>query len=400
MTVLRRIRLILVAFFALFSACAVAQEKPKAPANFASFLQALRPDAEARGITPATFDAAFTGLTPDPRVAATTRRQPEYNSAIGTYINGIASPARIKGATAKAAEWARILDAVEQQYGVDRWIILAIWGIETSFGTNTGGFDVIRSLATLAAMGYREAYFREELLAALKILQEGHVTREKMIGSWAGAMGQPQFMPSNFIDLAVDFTGDGRKDIWTSVPDVLASIGNYFKHWGWKPGLDWGYEVAIPPSFDYRRSRAAFPEWTAAGVTRANGKPLPRTGDAILLFPSGATGPAFLVTENFSVIKRYNISDSFALAAGQLANRARGLGPVLTPWPLDDRQLTREQRMALQRKLQELGYTVNDFEGRIDFDLRDAIRLEQARFGMLPDGQPTLALLEKLGARN
>jgi len=266
LTLLRCFRLALTACFALICAGAAAQENSKAPAAFSSFVQALWPEASARGITRTTFDSAFAGLTPDPRVAATTRRQPEYNSAIGAYINGIASPARIAGATRRAGEWSRTLDAVEQQYGVDRWIILAIWGIETSFGKNTGGFDVIRSLATLAAMGYREAYFREELLVALKILQDGHVTRETMIGSWAGAMGQPQFMPSNFVDLAVDFDGDGRKDIWTSVPDVLASIGNYFHHWGWKPGLDWGYEVSIPASFDYRRSRAAFSEWAALGV--------------------------------------------------------------------------------------------------------------------------------------
>jgi membrane-bound lytic murein transglycosylase B len=392
-------RYALAACFVLFCSCVAAQERPKPRADFSVFVQALWPDASARGITRAKFDAAFAGVTPDPRVLATTRRQPEYNSAIGTYINGIASPVRIKGAIAKAAEWSRTLDAIERQYGVDRWIIMAIWGIETSFGKNAGGFDVIRSLATLASMGYREAYFREELLVALRILQDGHVTRERMIGSWAGAMGQPQFMPSNFIELAVDFDGDGRKDIWTSVPDVLASIANYFKHWGWKTGLDWGYEVKIPTSFDYRRSRAALSQWAALGVTRADGTPLPRSGDAILLFPSGAAGPAFLVTENFSVIKRYNISDSFALAAGQIANRARGLGPILAPWPADDRQLTREQRMALQRRMQELGYAVSDFEGRIDFDLRDAIRLEQEKHGMLPDGQPTLALLEKLAVR-
>jgi membrane-bound lytic murein transglycosylase B len=360
---------------------------------------AVWPEAQARGISRKTFAQAFAGLTPDPRVAATTRKQPEYNSGVGTYVSVIASPARIAGATAKATQWRHTLNAIEQEYGVDRWIIVAIWGIETSFGKNTGGFDVIRSLATLMAIGYREPYFREELLAALKILQDGHVAREKMIGSWAGAMGQPQFMPSNFSSLAVDFDGDGRKDIWTSVPDVLASIANYFRHHGWKRGLDWGYEVVIPQDFDYRHSRAAFAEWTARGVTRADGKPFPESGDAILLFPSGASGPAFLVTENFAVIKRYNISDSFALAAGQLSNRARGLGPIRAAWPASDPQLTREQRMALQRRLSELGYKVNDFEGRIDFDLRDSIRLEQVKHGMRPDGHPTVGLLEKIGVK-
>jgi membrane-bound lytic murein transglycosylase B len=386
-------KLILAASLALSPLCAVAQE-----AGFAPFVQALRLDAQAKGISRKTFDAAFAGLTLDPRVAAITRRQPEYNSAVGAYVNAIASPARIAGVAARATQWKHTLDGIEQQYGVDRWIILSIWGIETSFGANTGGFDVIRSLATLAAIGYRTAYFRDELLAALQILQDGHVAREKMTGSWAGAMGQPQFMPSNFGALAVDFDRNGRKDIWTSVPDVLGSIGNYFRHHGWRKGLDWGYEVVIPRDFDYRQSRGTFADWGKRGVTRADGKPLPESGDAILLFPSGAAGPAFLVTENFSVIKRYNISDSFALAAGQLMNRARGLAPIRAAWPADDRQLTREQRMALQRRLQVLGHKVDDFEGRIDFDLRDSIRIEQAKHGMRPDGHPTVALLEKIGA--
>jgi membrane-bound lytic murein transglycosylase B len=392
-------RLALVAIFATLAASAGAQEPPRAPASFAPLLQKLWPEADSKGISRQTFDRAFAGLTPDPRVAATTRKQPEYNSGVGTYVSVIASPKRVAGATAKAAQWRHTLTAIEKEYGVDRWIILSIWGIETSFGANPGGFDVIRSIATLMAIGYREPYFRGELLAALKILQEGHVPREKMIGSWAGAMGHPQFMPSNFSSLAVDFDGDGRKDIWTSVPDVLASIANYFRHHGWKAGLDWGYEVAIPRDFDYRQSRGTFADWAARGLVRADGKAFPETGDAILLFPSGASGPAFLVTENFSVIKRYNISDSFALAAGQLMNRARGLPPIRAAWPASDPQLTREQRMALQRRLKELGHTVNDFEGRIDFDLRDSIRLEQAKHGMRPDGHPTAALLERIGVK-
>ncbi len=391
-------RLLIVALPALV--CANANAQPGADAaTFKAYVQALRPDAAARGITRETFDAAFAGLTADERVAATTRRQPEYNSAVGAYIDRMASAPRIAGAARKAAEWSQTLAAIEQRYGVDRWIILAIWGMETSFGANTGGFDIIRSLATLAQIGYREAYFREELLTALLVLQDGHVAREKMRGSWAGAMGQPQFMPSSFMALAVDFTGDGRKDIWTSVPDVLASIANYFRHWGWKRGLDWGFEVVIPERFDYARSRGTFSEWAGLGIRRADGKPLPAAGDAILLFPSGAPGPAFLVTENFSVIKRYNISDPFALAAGHLADRTRGGRPFRTAWPANDRQLSREQRMALQRRLSELGHTVNDFEGRLDFDLRDSIRVEQAKHGMRPDGHPTAALLEKIGAQ-
>ena len=392
-------RLAAIAVLMLLSGHADAQQDGAGRASFTSYVDALWPDAQARGITPATFDLAFAGLTPDQRVVATTHKQPEFNSAIGPYINRMASAERVANGARKLAELSGTLDAIERQYGVDRAIIVAIWGIETSFGTNAGAFDVIRSLATLAFVGYREPYFREELLTALRVLQDGHIARGRMLGSWAGAMGQPQFMPSSFMALAVDFTGDGRKDIWTSVPDVLASIGHYFQHHGWKRGLDWGYEVVIPGSFDYRKSRATFPEWVALGVKRANGAPLPDAGDAILLFPSGASGPAFLVTENFSVIKRYNISDVFALAVAHLAERMRGRGQIRTPWPAADPQLSRADRIALQKRLAAMGYTVNDFDGRIDFDLRDAIRDVQSKNGMRPDGHPTALLLKRIGAK-
>lgn len=380
---------------ALFTPAA-AQEKPK---ELGPFLQALWPDAQARGITRKTFDAAFAGLTLDPRVAAATVRQPEYGRPVGAYVNAIATPARIATAAAKAMQWKHTLDAIEQQYGVDRWTILGVWGIETSFGGNTGGFDVIRSLTTLSLSHYRPDYFRDELIAALQILQDGHIARHEMLGSWAGAMGQPQFMPTNFLALAVDFDGDGRKNIWSSVPDVLASIANFLQHAGWKRGAPWGFEVALPQGFDYAKSRATYAEWTALGLKRMDGNPLPAEGDAILFFPSGAAGPAFLVGENFVVIKQYNTSDVFALAVSHLADRARGGRPFRGRWPAPDPQLSRDQRIALQKRMQALGHTVNDFEGRIDFDLRDAIRLEQAKHGMTPDGHPTAELLAKIGAR-
>jgi membrane-bound lytic murein transglycosylase B len=383
---------------AALCAQAWAQDRPKVPVSFAPLLASLWPDAQARGISRKTFDLAFAGLTPDPRVAALTMRQLEYGVPVATYLSRIASQARIEGAARRGRDWKPTLDTIEKQYGVDRWIILALWGIETSFGANNGGFDVIRSLATLVAMGYRADYFRDELLAALQVMLQGHIAREKMIGSWAGAMGQPQFMPSNFLTLAVDFDRNGRKDIWGSAPDVLASIANFLKHWGWKAGAEWGCEVIVPQGFDYRRSRASYAEWAALGVKRADGKPMP-DGNAILLFPSGAAGPAFLVSENFEVIKRYNISDVFALAATQIADRAQGRAGVRTAWPANDPQLTRGERIALQKRMKELGHPVNDFEGRIDFDLRDEIRLEQAKHGMVPDGHPTRELMERIGAR-
>jgi len=235
------------------------------------------------------------------------------------------------------------------------------------------------------------------LITALLVLQQKHISRNAMVGSWAGAMGQPQFMPSSFLEHAIDFSGDGRSDIWTNVPDVLASIANYLHKGGWKPGLTQGFEVRVPQGFDYRVSRGAFADWRVLGLTRADGSPLPAEGQAILFFPSGARGPAFLVTDNFVVIKRYNNSDVYALAVSQLADRMQGRAPVRAEWPADDRQLSVEERIALQRKMAELGYPVRNFTGHFDFDLRDAIREVQVKSGLIPDGHPTLALFNRIG---
>jgi lytic murein transglycosylase len=374
---------------------AMAQDTP-IPATFDAFLQELWPDAQAKGVARATFDKAFAGLTPDPRVIAATRRQPEYGKPVGDYVNAIASKARIEAGKGKASEWAKTLAAVEQKYEVDRFILLGLWGIETSFGAEKDHWDIVRSLATLAQARYRHPYFRNELIVALQIMQDRHVARDKLIGSWAGAMGQPQFMPSDYVEYAVNFSGNGAGDIWNSVPDVLASIGNYLHKEQWKPGLPWGFEVTLPKDFDYRKSRGSFSQWAALGVKRADGAALAGEAGGIMFFPSGAAGPAFLVTENFVVIKRYNNSDVYALAVAELADRVRGMGPIRAAWPANDRQLTREERIALQRRLAELGYKVKEFEGHIDFDLRDAIRDVQAKLGMVPDGSPTPGLLARL----
>ncbi len=386
-----------IALFGVAIALAAQEDLPPVPPTFDAFLQELWPDAQANGITRATFDKAFAGLTPDARVIALTRKQPEYGKPVGDYVNAIASKARIEQGTRKAAQWAKTFAAVEQKYGVERWILLGLWGIETSFGEEKDHWDVVRSLATMAQAGYRHPYFRNELIVALHMLQDLHLPREKLVGSWAGAMGQPQFMPSNYIDFAVSFSGSGAGDIWNNVPDVLASMGNYLHKDNWKSGLPWGFEVVVPQGFDYRKSRASFQEWAALGVTRADGAPLAGDERGIMFFPTGSKGPAFLVTENFNVIKLYNDSDVYALAVGHLGDRIRGGGAIRAAWPADDRQLTRDERIALQRKLAELGYTVHDFEGHIDFDLRDAIRDVQVKLGVIPDGNPTVALLERLG---
>lgn len=367
--------------------------------SFATFVAELWSDAQAKGITRATFDVALKGVTPDQRVIAASQRQPEYGKPVGDYVNAIVSNRRIADAQLKAREWAKTFDAVEKKFQVERWVLLALWGMESDFGTEKDRWDVFRSLATLAYVQYRHPYFRNELIAAMGIMQGNHFARDKMVSSWAGAMGQSQFMPSNFVDYAVDFSGDGRIDIWSNVPDVLGSTANYLHKSKWNPALPWGFEVTVPNGFDYMRSRATFAEWETLGVRRADGKSFPASGQGILFFPSGANGPGFIVTENFDVLKEYNNSDAYAIAVGHLADRIHGGGLIKAAWPKDDHQLSRDARIALQKKLSALGYKVKDFEGHIDFDLRDNIRAEQKKFGMLPDGNPTTSLLEKLGLK-
>ncbi len=365
--------------------------------SFASFEAKLWPDAKAKGVTRATFDLALKGVTPNPRVIAATKRQPEYGKPFGDYVNDIVSKSRIARGERKAKEWTKTFDKVERKFGVERWILLALWGIETDYGAAKDRWDVFRSLASLAYIGYRDPYFRNELIVAMRIMQDHHLPRTRMVSSWAGAMGQTQFMPSNFVDYAIDFSGDGKPDIWSNVPDVLASTANYLNKWHWRRDLPWGFEVTVPKGFDYMLSRGTYAEWIKRGVVRTDGKPFPREGRGILFFPAGAKGPAFMVTPNFAVLKEYNNSDAYAIAVGHLADRMHGGAPFKTAWPKDDHQLSRDARIALQKKLAALGYKVNDFEGHIDFDLRDNIRAEQKKYGLVPDGNPTPLLLSKLG---
>lgn len=367
--------------------------------SFAAFLDGLRADAQRQGIAATTFAEAFAGLTPDPNVLAARRHAPEYGKPFGPYIASLASASRIGVGVRKSAQWNATLRAVEQKYGVDSSILLSIWGVESSFGESESRWDVFRSLATLAAARFQHPLFRDELLAALQILQQGRIPRRAFLGSYAGAMGQPQFLPSSYLKYAVDFDGDGAADIWNSVPDVLASIANYLRQSGWQPKLQWGFEVTVPRSFDYRASRGTFVQWTARGLRRADGATLPAVGNAILFFPSGATGPAFLVTDNFVVLKKFNNSDAYALAVAALADRLRGLPAFRGRWPADDFQLTRSTRIALQHRLAALGYKIADFDGHFDFDLRDAVRDQQRRYGMIPDGYPGRTFLDRVGVQ-
>ncbi len=376
--------------------------KPPSPAELSRFVAELRPAAEARGVAATTFEAAFAGVTPDPAVAALTRRQPELNKPTGAYLADAVTPARVAQGRALLDRWHDDLDRISAASGVPGPILLAIWGLETNYGAAPGSKDVIRSMATLGAMGYRADLYRDELLAALDILQRGDAARDQLRGSWAGAMGQPQFMPSSYARFAADGDGDGRRDIWTDVPDTLASIAGFLRGQGWTPGLPWGFEVTLPAGFDLGAAgRAAFAAWAGRGVVRTDGAAMPPEGEGILYFPAGAPGPAFLVTTNFTVIKTYNSSDSYVLAVGTLADRMAGGRPIAAAWP-GAAPIGRDDRIALAGRLAALNYPVDDRTGRISLTLRDVIRAAQARNRLLPDGNPTrdlLHALEKPGAR-
>lgn len=381
------------------SAPAAAAASPEVRARFAAFIARLWPDAEARGISRTTFDAAFAGITgPDPDILGRTRRQGEFGRPVWDYLVGAVSPGRIARGQAEAARLAKTLSAIEARFGVPRWIVLAFWGVESDFGASGGTVPTIRALATLAEAGFRGTLFRDELLAALAILQRGDVTPERMKGSWAGAMGQVQFLPSSVLNHAVDFDGDGHRDIWGSQADALASIAAYLKNLGWDPALSWGYEVILPAGFDLARYRGDIAEFTRRGLRRSDGKPLPGAGTGSLFLPGGLGGPVFLITGNFEVIRAYNTADSYALAVGHLADRLAS-GPTLAaPWPTKAARLDKAGLEAMQTALRGLGFYAGEADGRAGPKLREAVRQYQIDQGLPADGYATPALLERLRA--
>jgi lytic murein transglycosylase len=292
------------------------------------------------GVSRPVFDRAFAGMTPDDSVLAKTKRQSEFVKPIGDYLATAVSRNRIEKGQAKTTEWSDVLARIEATYGVDRYIVLGVWGMETNFGGFTGDRSVIRSLATLAQARYRGDYFRRELLKALQILQAGHVAPQDFTGSWAGAMGQTQFMPTSFHQYAVDYDGDGKRDIWTNIPDALASTANYLARHGWVRGWTWGYEVTLPAGFDsaHLTSGAAhsFAHWHGQGIARTDGEAMPTGGEASLLAPAGTSGPVFLVTKNFKTIKSYNNSTAYALGVALLSDRIAGAAELRRPWPVTE----------------------------------------------------------------
>jgi membrane-bound lytic murein transglycosylase B len=373
------------------------EARPAAP-GFDGFLKTLWPLAQARGISRKTFDLAFQGVTPDPSIIVLTRKQSEFVAPIWSYLNSAVGGGRISRGREMLDAHASVLAQAESRYGVPKEIILGIWGMETNYGSFKGDKDVIRSLATLANIRYRGDFFRDELLTALELIEKGHVERSELRGSWAGAMGHTQFMPSSYMKYAVDQTGDGHADIWTSTSDAIASTANYLKGYGWTPGLPWGIEVVIPEGFDHNLYRASFSSFRSAGVRRADGGSLPSSGEARLFYPAGHTGPAMLLTANFDVIKKYNSSDAYALAVGHLGDRIVGRPALQGDWPIKAPRLDKAGITDVQRRLKGLGLYNHDADGRIGTGTREAVRQYQLRVGMLADGYPTPALLTRMKA--
>ncbi|WP_108460915.1 lytic murein transglycosylase [Devosia naphthalenivorans] len=374
---------------------------PAALANSADFVRSLWPMAEQRGVSRSAFEAAFSGYSYLPKVMELTRKQPEFSQTVQQYVDRRVTAAQARKGQAMRAEWAQTLAGSEQRWGVQPELVLAIWGMETNFGGFMGGENTIHALATLTEGGYRANFFREELLTALRIVSDGHVSPRSMVGSWAGAMGHTQFMPSSFMAYAVDYNGDGRKDIWNSVQDALGSTANYLNKHGWRPGETWGYEIKLPQGFDFARARqmerAPLSQWQAMGVQRVSGRPFPRHSDVGRLYlPAGASGPAFLLLPNFDVIKRYNNSDSYALAVGHLADRILGGGSFATPWPAGDYALNKNQRAELQGLLNRAGFTVGSPDGVVGPKTRAAVLAYQTRVGLPADGHVSGRLLERL----
>jgi peptidoglycan lytic transglycosylase B len=373
-------------------------------ADFQGCLQRLWPLAARRGISRNVYVANTTALTPDLRVMDLLDAQPEFTKSIWDYLDQLVSNERIAQGRALLERYRSTFDAVERAYGVDRYVIAAIWGVETNYGTLGGDRLVIRSTATLACIGRRQNYFREEFLSALEILQRGDVKPDRLIGSWAGAFGPTQFMPTAFKRFAVDFDRDGRRDVVDSIPDIIASTANNLKKDGWVTGQAWGYEVVVPANFnfllaDHARSMP-IRDWERYGITRPGNKSFPRPDDhAFLLIPAGVQGPGFLMLANFRVIMRYNPAEAYALAIGHLADRLRGAPPFAQNWPRYERVLSRGERLELQQLLERHGYNVGEADGHLGARTRAAVRDFQTRIGRVPDGFASAGVLDQLRGR-
>ncbi len=368
--------------------------------RFAQWVPEFRARAQAAGITGNTLDAAFAGVTFDPKIIKRDRNQSEFTKTIWDYLDSAASDIRISNGQAALRKHSATLDKIEAMFGVEKEVVVAIWGLESAYGTFRGGEDVVQSLATLAFDARRSAFFEQQLIAALKILQNGDTRPRDMTGSWAGAMGHTQFIPTSYLDYAVDFTGDGKRDIWSDDPtDALASTAAYLAKFGWQKGMPWGVEVTIPTGFDYalanRKITKQPSDWRKLGVTGMRGN-VRDYGPASVLLPTGGKGAAFLVFQNFDVIERYNTADAYIIGVGHLSDRIKGEPAIQTPWPREDRALTLSERKEMQRALTRKGFDTKGIDGKIGPKTIDAVRGFQASLGMPQDGYASLNLLKRL----
>lgn len=368
--------------------------------DIAPCLRQLRPEALAYGISGTGYDTLTAGLQADMSVVGLLDAQPEFITPIWDYMAGLVDEERVADGKAMLAQWAEVLARVEAAYGVDAATVVAVWGVESNYGRNFGGRPLLTSLATLSCNGRRQPFFRQELFATMKIVEDGHVAPDRLKGSWAGAFGHTQFMPTTYMRLAVDFDGDGRRDLVDSVPDALASTANFLHKAGWQGGLPWGYEVRLPAGFDAsvagRKNKRPLAEWAARGVTRVDGAALTGNGTAAVLLPAGVDGPAFLVTRNFDAIYGYNAAESYALAIAHLSDRLRGGAPFVRSWPTDDPGLSRAERRELQQLLIARGHDIGEPDGMIGARSREALRKVQGEFGMEPDGRAGQRILQAL----
>jgi membrane-bound lytic murein transglycosylase B len=370
-------------------------------AGFEDWIKDFRTRALRRGISGDVFDRAFVGTTYDADVIRRDRNQSEFTKTIWDYLDSAASDARVTNGKNALRKHEALLTKIEARYGVDRDVVVAIWGLESAYGTFRGSNPVIGSLATLAYDTRRGAFFEGQLIDALRILQSGDVSLGNFTGSWAGAMGHTQFIPTSYQSLAVDFDGDGKRDIWSDNPgDALASTANYLARNGWVKGMPWGVEVQIPNGFDYTQANREIKkmpsDWARQGVVALDGTVVPDHGAASVLLPAGARGAAFLIFKNFDVIETYNTADAYVIGVGHLSDRITGAGPIRSNWPREDRALSFDERKEMQRLLTAKGFDTKKIDGKIGPLTINAVRAFQTSIGDIPDGYASLNILKKL----
>lgn len=371
-----------------------------ARADFDSCVAGLRSAAAAKGVSGATFDRAMAGVTPDMKVIEAMNNQPEFKTPIWDYLGTLVDDEKVAEGRSMMRQHASTLAAAEQRFGVDRHTIAAVWGVESDFGKARGKMPLVQALSTGACLApRRNAFFKGELIATLQIIQRGDVRPERLFGSWAGAFGHTQFIPSTYLRLAVDGDGDGRRDLVDSIPDALHSTANFMDKAGWVTGATWGYEVRVPGGYSGptgRNPKQPVSSWAARGIVKFDGSALTGSGNAGLLMPAGRNGPAFLVFKNYDAAYSYNGADSYALAISLLSDRLRGRPGVQGEWPTDDLPLSREQRRELQRLLTQRGYNVGEPDGAVGALTRAAIKEIEAKIGMPQTGRPGEKVLRAL----